>query len=81
MVVAVVKTGVTPEPAEMFGVTVPLQRIGVAPTPVLPVLKLVTVPAPPVPAGNVMFETGLQFAGPTPVTVQPPDVRATLARA
>ena len=78
---AVVNTGVTPEPDTMFGVTVPLQRIGVVPVPVLPVEKLVTVPAPPVPAGNVMLETGEQLAGPTPVTVHPADVRATLARA
>jgi len=81
MVVAVVKTGVTPLPQTIFGVTVPLQRIGVAPAPVLPVLKLVTVPEPPEPAGNVMLETGEQFAGPTPVTVHPPVARATLARA
>jgi hypothetical protein len=81
MVVAVVSTGVTPLPQTMFGVTVPLQRIGVAPAPVLPVLKLVTVPDPPVPAGNVILETGEQFAGPVPEIVQPPVVRATLARA
>jgi hypothetical protein len=81
MVVAVVNTGVTPLPQLMFGVTVPLQSIAVAPPPVLPVLKLVTVPVPPVPAGKVMLDTGEQFAGPVPLIVQPPVVRATLARA
>ena len=81
IVVAVVSTGVTPDPVTMLGVTVPLHRIGVAPPPVLPVEKFVTVPEPPVPAGKVMLETGEQLAGPVPTTVQPPTVRATLARA
>jgi hypothetical protein len=81
IVVAVVNTGVTPEPHTMFGVIVPLHKIAVAPPPVLPVLKFVAVPAPPVPAGNVMLETGEQLAGPVPEIVQPPVVRATDARA
>ena len=63
------------------GVTVPDHRIAVAPSPVFPVLKLVTVPEPPVPAGKVMLLTGEQLAGPVPETVQPPVLRATLARA
>ena len=81
MTVAVVKTGVVPAPVLIFGVTVPLHRIGVVPPPVFPVEKLVTVPLPPVPAGNVMFETGEQLAGPTPEIDQPPVVRATDALA
>ena len=63
----------------MFGVP-SRPEDGLPPPPVLPVEKLVTTPVPPEPAGNVMLETGEQFAGPTPVTVHPPTVRATLAR-
>ncbi len=81
MVVAVVRTGVIPEPVEMFGVTVPDQRMAVAPPPVLPVEKFVTVPLPPVPAAKLMLETGEHDAGPVPETVHPPEVRATDARA
>ena len=78
---AVVKTGVMPEPVEIFGVTVPDHRIAVAPPPVLPVEKFVTVPEPLAPAGNEMLEPGDQLAGPVPEIVQPPEVRATLTRA
>jgi hypothetical protein len=81
MVVAVVKTGVMPEPVVIFGVTVPDHRMALAPPPVLPVLKFVTVPDPPDPAGNEILATGEVEAGPVPLTVQPPDVRATLTRA
>ena len=80
MVVAVVKTGVTPLPLLMFGVTVPDQRMGLAPATGLARGEIGHDPVPPEPAGNVMLETGEQFAGPTPVTVHPPTVRATLAR-
>lgn len=81
IVVAVVRTGVMPEPVLIFGVTVPDHRIAVAPPPVFPVEKFVTVPEPPVPAGKLIFETGEQLAGPVPEIVQPLDVRATLTRA
>ena len=49
MVVAVVRRGITPEaPIAMVGDTPPYHRIGVAPPPVLPVEKCVTVvPAAP----------------------------------
>ena len=74
----VVKRGVTPFPVTMFGVTVPLQRIAVAPPPVLPVEKYVTVPEPPVPAGKSMLATGETEPE---LSAHPPEVRATLTRA
>jgi hypothetical protein len=78
IVVAVERRGVTPEPVTIFGVTVPLHRMGAVPPPVLHVEKYVTVPDPPVPAGKSMLATGDTEP---PVTVQPPVVRATLTAA
>lgn len=76
--VAVVSRGVMPLPVEMFGVTVPLNRIAVAPPPVLPVQKCETVSPPPVPAGKSMLASGVH----APLdTVQPLVVLATFTRA
>ena len=49
-----------------------------APPPVLPQLKCVTVPEPPVPAGKSMFAAGLTLLA---VTVKPEPLRATFTRA
>src|SRR5215207_7990354 len=78
IVLAVVRRGVTPLPTVILGVTVPEWKMSVAPPPVLPVLKCVTVPLPPVPAGKSMLATGLTLLA---VTVHPPVVLATLTRA
>jgi hypothetical protein len=78
MVDAVVRRGVTPVDTEMFGVTVPLYRILVAPPPVGPTEKCVIVLVLPVQAGKSIFATGLTLFA---VTVQPPLVRATETRA
>jgi hypothetical protein len=76
--VAVVNTGVTPEPVTMFGVTVPEYRSLPVPLTAVPTPKWVTVPEPPVPAGKLIFDTGLTLL---PDTVQPPEVLATATRA
>jgi hypothetical protein len=75
MVLAVVRRGITPEaPMAMFGVTVPDQKISVAPLDVLPVEKLViVVPEAPL-DGKSMFATGEVL--PAVDAVQPPVVRA-----
>jgi hypothetical protein len=81
MVVAVDKLGVTPLPQTMFGVTLPLHKIGgleLDVTLALPVEKYDAVPLPPVPAGKLIAATGETLLA---VTVQPPDVLATLTRA
>lgn len=77
MVEAVVILGVMPDPNVIEGVTEPDQSIALAPPPLFPVQKNVAVPEPPVPAGKSIFATGETLP---PVTVHPPDVRATLTR-
>jgi hypothetical protein len=59
MIEAVVRRGVTPEPAVIEGDTVPDHKIVLVPPPLLPVLHCEIVPAPPVPAGKSMFATGV----------------------
>jgi len=78
MVVLVVRRGVTPFPAAIVGDTPPDQSIAVVPPPVLPVLKKLMVPLPPVPAGKSIFAAGLTLPV---VAVLHPVERATLTRA
>ena len=82
--VAVVRTGVTPEPVEIVGDTVPAHNKACVPVGGvaldLLVEKFDTTPLPPVPAGKVMLATGEQTAGALPVTVQAALDRATLTR-
>jgi len=84
MVDAVDNDGVTPLPVTMFGVTVPIHNSVCVPVGgdalENDVEKFVTVPEPPVPAGKLIAATGDVLAGPVAVTVQPPEVRATLTR-
>ena len=72
--VAVVRRGVIPSPVTMDGLTVPQNNIAAAPPPVLPKLKYVTVPDPPVPAGKSIFASGETDPD---VTVNPEPDRAT----
>ena len=79
---AVVNWGVTPEPVTIGGATEPDHKIGCAPVGGVAfdceVEKKLTVPEPPVPAGNVMFAAGL--IKPEAAADQPPVVRATFIR-
>ncbi len=78
MVLEVVRRGVTPVETEMFGLTVPLYNNTPAPEDAVPIPKWVIVAEPLTQALKSMLAAGdTELA----VTIHPPDVRATVARA